>query len=65
VAGKETGLEVNADKTKYIVMSGDQNAGKSNNMKIVNSSFEGMEEFIYLGTHLTNQSSIQKKLRSD
>jgi hypothetical protein len=27
VARKETGLEVNADKTKYMVMSRDQNAG--------------------------------------
>jgi hypothetical protein len=27
VASKETGLEVNADTTKYMVMSQDQNAG--------------------------------------
>jgi len=27
VASKGTGLEVNADKTKYIVMSRDQNTG--------------------------------------
>jgi hypothetical protein len=27
VATKETGLEVNADKTKYMVMSRDQNVG--------------------------------------
>jgi len=27
VASKENGLEVNADKTKYMVMSQDQNAG--------------------------------------
>jgi len=27
VASKEIGLEVNADKTTYMVMSGDQNAG--------------------------------------
>jgi hypothetical protein len=27
VAGNEIALEVNSDKTKYMVMSGDQNAG--------------------------------------
>ena len=31
VASKETRLEVNADKTKYMVMSRDQNAGRSHN----------------------------------
>jgi hypothetical protein len=30
---KEIGLEVNADKTKYIVMFGDQNAERSQNIK--------------------------------
>ena len=34
------GLEVNADKTKHIVMSRDQDAGRSHNIKIDNSSFE-------------------------
>jgi len=29
VASKEIGLEVNADKTKYTIMSPDQNAGRS------------------------------------
>ena len=29
VASKETGLEVNVDKTKYMVMSRDQIAGRS------------------------------------
>ena len=37
-------LEVNADKTKYMVMSQDQNAGQSHNIKIDNSSFERVEQ---------------------
>ena len=36
---KEFGLDVNADKTKYMVMSPDQDAGRSQNIKINNSSF--------------------------
>jgi hypothetical protein len=32
VASKETGIEVNADKGKYMVMSGGQNTGRSHNM---------------------------------
>jgi len=37
VATKEIGLEVNADKTKYMIMSQDQNAGQSHSMKIDNT----------------------------
>jgi len=64
VASKENGLEVNADKTKYMVMSQDQNAGRSHSMKMDNSSFERVEEFKYLGKTLTNQNSIQKEIKS-
>jgi hypothetical protein len=39
-AAKEIGLEVNADKTKYMVMSRDQNAGRNHDIRIDNSSFE-------------------------
>ena len=60
VDGKDTGLEVNADKTKYMVKSRDQNAGRSHSIKIVNNLFEMVEEFKYLGTTLTNQNSIQE-----
>jgi hypothetical protein len=40
VASKETGPEVNTDKTMYMVMSRDLNAGKSHSTKTDNSSFE-------------------------
>jgi len=65
VGSKEIGLEVNSDKTKYMVMSRDQNARLSHNIKIYNKYFERVEEFKYLGTNLTNQNSIRKKLRAD
>ena len=64
VATKETGLEVNADKTKYMVMSREQMAGQSHSMKVDNSSIERVEEFKYLGKTLTNQNSIQEEIKS-
>jgi hypothetical protein len=45
VAIKEFGLEVNPDKTKFMVMSRDQNTGLSQNIKTDNSSFERVEIF--------------------
>jgi hypothetical protein len=42
---KEIGLKMNADKTKYTIMSQDQNGGRSHSIKIDNSAFEWVEEF--------------------
>jgi len=64
VTSKEIGLEVNAGKNKYMVMSREQNVGQSHNMTIENSSFEKMEEFRYLGTTVTNQNSTQEEIKS-
>jgi hypothetical protein len=61
IASKVIGLEVYADKTKYMVMPRDQNAGRSHDIKVDNSCFERVEQFIYLRTTLTNQNSIQEK----
>ena len=43
-AGKEIGLEGNADKNKYVVMSRDQNGGQNHNMKNDKGSFERVED---------------------
>jgi len=64
VATKETGLEVHADKTNYMVMSRDRNSGRGHSVKIDNSSIESVEEFKYLGTTLTDQNSIQEEIKS-
>jgi hypothetical protein len=64
VSSEETGLEVNADKTKYVAMYRGQNAGGSHSMKVDNSSFERVEQFKYLGSALTYQNSIQEEIKS-
>ena len=64
LATKETGLELNADKSKYMVMSRDQNTGRSHSVNIDNSSIERVEELKYLGTTLTNKNSIQEEINS-
>ena len=56
---------VSADKTKYMVVSRDQNAGQSHNMKTDNSSFERVEGFKYLETTSTNQNSIQEEIKTE
>jgi len=64
MANKESGLDVNADKTKHMVMSQAQNAGLSHNIKIDNSSSARVKDFKYLGTTVTNQNSIQEEIKS-
>ena len=64
VASKEIGLEVNAKKTKYIIMSQDQNAGQNHNMRTDSQSFKRLEQFKYLGTTLINQNSMQEEIKS-
>jgi len=48
----------------YVVISRDQNAGRSHNIEIDNSSSDRVDEFKYLGTTLTNQNSIQEEFKS-
>jgi hypothetical protein len=64
IASKEIGLEVNAEKTKYMVMSRDRNAGQNGHIQIGNKSFETVGQFKYLGTTLTNRNSIHQEIKS-
>ena len=63
-ATKEIGLEVNSYKNKYMVLSGDQNAGRSHSVQTGNSSFERVEQTKYLGTKIMNRNSIQEEIKS-
>jgi hypothetical protein len=64
VASKEIGLEVNAEKTKYMVMSRNQNAGQNHNINLDNKSFKRVEQLKYLGTTLTNRNSVHEEIKN-
>jgi hypothetical protein len=46
-----------------MVMSRDQNAGRSDSLRTDSRSFEIVEVFKYLGTTLKNQNSIQEEIK--
>jgi hypothetical protein len=64
VASKDIGLEVNVEKTKYVVMPQDHNAGQNHNIEIGNKCFERVGQFEYLGTPLANENSIHEEINS-
>jgi hypothetical protein len=61
-ASKEVDLEGNVMKTKYMLVSRDQNAGQNREIKIGNSSYENVSPFKYLGTTVTNQNLIWEEI---
>jgi hypothetical protein len=61
-ASKEVGLDVNTEKTKYMLPSRHQNAGQNHDIKIGNRCFENVSQFKYLGTTITNQNLIQEEI---
>jgi hypothetical protein len=63
-ASRDTGLEVNVEKTKYMVMSCHPNSGQDHNIRIANESFENVAKFKYLGMMLTNQNGIHDEIKS-
>ena len=63
-AAKQMGIEVNADKSLYTVVSRHQRAGRNHSVKIDSNTFERVEEFKYLRTTLTNQNCIQVEVKS-
>jgi hypothetical protein len=62
-ASKEVGLEINVEKTKYKSLFCQQCAGKNQDMKTANRSFENVSQYNYLGTTVTNQNLIQEEIK--
>jgi hypothetical protein len=64
IASKETSLEVNAEKTKYIFMSLDHNALQTHNVKVSVKSLEIVAHLKYVGTKPRNQNRMRGKINS-
>jgi hypothetical protein len=62
-ASKEVGLEINVNKTKYMLQSCHQNVGQNREINIANRSFENVLQFKYLGMTVTNQNMIQEEIK--
>jgi hypothetical protein len=63
-ASKEVGLEVNPEKTNYMLMSHSQNIGQKHSIKIANRSSEDVAKFKYLRTTQTDQNSMHEEIKS-
>jgi hypothetical protein len=59
-----SGLKINAEKTKYVIVCRHANSGQNQSIRITNESFENVAEFKYLGMTLTNQNDIHDEIES-
>jgi hypothetical protein len=62
---KEVGVEINAERTKYMLLSRHQNVGQNRGIKIGNRSFGNVSQFKYFATTVTNQNLIQEEIEEE
>jgi hypothetical protein len=63
-ASRDIVLEINAGKTKYMIMSRHPNSGQNQNIRTAHESLENVAKFKYLETTLTNQNDIHDEIKS-
>jgi hypothetical protein len=63
-AGRDVDLEINEEKTEYMIMSHHLNSGQNQNIGIDNELFENVAKFKYFGMTLTNKNDIHEEIKS-
>jgi hypothetical protein len=61
----EVGLEINVERTKYMLLSRHQNAGQNLDIEIGNRSFENVSQFQYFWEWQQQIKISRSKLRGD
>jgi hypothetical protein len=61
---RDIGLEINAEKTTYMIMSHHPNSGQNQNIRIANELFEKVAKFKYLGMMIINQNDSHDEIKS-
>ncbi|KAJ4430602.1 hypothetical protein ANN_19190 [Periplaneta americana] len=62
-ASKAIGLKLNPEKTKYFIVTRDQNIVRNGNRKIGDLSFEEVEKFKYLEVTVTNINDTREEIK--
>jgi hypothetical protein len=63
-ASRDVSVEINAEKTEYMIMSHHPNSGQNQNIRTANESFENVVKFELFATTLTNQNDIHDEIKS-
>jgi hypothetical protein len=61
---RDIGLEINAERSKYMIMSHNPNSGQNQNIRTDDELFENVAKFKYLGMRVTNQNGTHNKIKS-
>jgi hypothetical protein len=62
-ASRDISIDINAEKTKCMIIFHHPNSGQNHNIRIANESFENVAKFKFLGMTLTYQNDIHNEIK--